>query len=62
MCGLDYGVEQAAVAAARIVRLLATVVGMDNEASGPLGEVAGPFDLAVDCCRDVGQQSVEGHL
>lgn len=60
--GLDNGIKQTAVAAAGIVALLATVVGMDNEASGLLGEVAGPFDLAVDCCRDVGQQGVEGHL
>jgi hypothetical protein len=33
-CRLDYGVEQTAVAAACIVRLLATVVGMDHQASG----------------------------
>lgn len=58
--GVDNGVVQAAEAAADIVALLATVVGVDDEGGRVCSVVARALDVAMERCRDMAQQGIDG--
>mgnify|MGYP003624096965 CR=1 FL=1 len=54
-------VVEAAVAAAGIVTLLATVVGLHDHGVGGCGHIARSLDLAVQSCGDMPQQRIQGN-
>lgn len=60
--GVDEGFVQPLVAAMSVVRLLATIVGLDDEGVGTLSNIARGAYLAVKSVGHVFQQGVEGHL
>jgi hypothetical protein len=55
------GIVEAFVAAARIVTLLATVVGLHYDGAGFWSYIAGPPDLVVKRSGDMVQQCVQGN-
>jgi hypothetical protein len=57
---LSDGFIQAFEAAVSVVALLSTVVGLDDHSAGLCSYIAGLPDGAMDSCRDMVQQCIEG--
>lgn len=62
VAGVDNGFVEPPVAAVGIVGLLATVVGLDDDGTGPLGDIARGPQLTVKGAGHVVQKGIEGHL